>query len=84
MDMIWPVEKIKLAKPIPALADRVKALIDSDQVFCLDYLANDCRSGYIFLESPDGQNRGLARKLKRFGLEDLIPYIHSGQLLLMW
>lgn len=81
---VWPVKKIKLAKPLPDLLTRVKSLIEADEVFCTDYLSNDCRSGYIFIEAHDRRSRTLTAILKKYGLEAMIPFVRKGEILLMW
>jgi len=64
--------------------EKVWSLCESGELFFIDYLVDNCNSGYIFMESADGRNPGLLTKLKKYGLEELIPFVHKGQLLLMW
>ncbi len=84
MDRVWPVKEIQLGEPINGIWGNIQALVESGEVFILEYIANDDKSGYIHFKSFDGENRTLVSILQRYGLRLLVPYITKSELLLMW
>jgi hypothetical protein len=84
MNMVWPVKPIQLGRGIAEARKKFDVLMESGELFLLRYTADDDKSGYIYFSAFDKKNESMETILQRFGLDDFVPYVRKGELLVMW